>query len=153
MHRSLLRMVAVVSLLCVGMLAAGAAALASLQVPSYPAPQFATPVANAYAWVAALSIDFSTGTGAVTVYVHPNAAAASALLPPIDVFRVALGETLVPAKGQTPAITFPTLPQLQTAAAQAVQANPALDPFTAMRLVIYQNLVNHPKLAGSTAVP
>lgn len=122
----------------------------ALQVALYPDPQApGVSITNAYAWIAGLWIDFTTGSGTIEVYVHRSAAAASAVpLPPVaDHFRVTLGQPV------TATYMFPTLAQVQQQAATAAQANPALDPFSALRQVLYQGLLNHPKLAGATAVP
>ncbi len=124
----------------------------ALSIPSYTTPYSSTPSTDAYAWSSNIAVDFASGNGRVTVNVHPDEASANAGLPPIDQIGVTLGEVLVPANGDTPAITFPDLTGLIAEAAQAVVDEPSLTPFDAIRQVIYTNLKNHPKLEGSTDV-
>ncbi len=124
----------------------------SLLVPSFAAHQFATPLTNAYAWVSGLAIDFGTGAGRATINVHPDVASALASKPPIDQVTIGLGDILVPAQGQTPAVTFPTLSQLVASATAEQKSTPTLDPFAALRAAIYSALISHPLFVGSTQV-
>lgn len=125
----------------------------SLQVPSFTDQYHATPLVNAYAWITLLAFDYFTGNGRIEVSVHPDAASAAALKTPIARVSVQPGQVLVKATENTPAVTFPTLVELFTAAAAAQRANPALDPEGAIREALYQALLGHPLFAGSTEVP
>lgn len=63
----------------------------SLRLPSYPDSHYANPLADVYAWVAMISIDFGTGSGRVMVNVHPDAASAAAGKFPLDQVGVTMG--------------------------------------------------------------
>lgn len=121
----------------------------SLQVTSYPDPTSLTPIANAYAWIGTLMLDFRAnggqGGGWLRVDVNRDAADAAALMPAAAAVPVQLGQTLVPANGNTPAVTFPTFAQLM--------ADPEFAAaFATIRAKLYTELLTVPAFSGATEV-
>lgn len=125
----------------------------SLSVPAYQPPQFAAPIANAYAWIVQEGSRYDDGSGTLVFNVHPDVASANALKPPIDQVRIVLGQVLVPATPTTPAVMFPTMAQLDASAHALQQSTPSLTPMQALRLACYEAAVQHPLFAGATLVP
>lgn len=122
----------------------------SLQIPSFTPSQnqFAGPVSNAYAWINELHVNYVDGSGSVGVAVYFSAVAGNTPgCAPIDQIHIAIGADM--GHG----VAFPTLKEIIAAAAQAQQANPALNPEAAIGQVLYTALRNHPRFAGATQVP
>lgn len=117
----------------------------SLQLPSFTPPYSATPIQNAYAWIANLLIDFRAMSGSLMMSIDASASDAAAGYPPIQGIAITLGQTLVPVNGNTPAVTFPTLQEL-LADPEFAQA------FGVIRTKLYTQLLNHSTFAGSTEV-
>jgi hypothetical protein len=126
----------------------------SIQITDYPDPQGASGdvIPAAYMYIVQTNICYVGGTsGQVTAYIYRSAAAAAdGGVPNVDQILVALGEVLVQADGEAPAVTFPTLVELATNAATLQVATPSLDPFNAFRAAVYEGLKLHPKLSGLT---
>lgn len=126
----------------------------SLQITDYPDPQGVEGDVIPFAYMYIVQTDLcyvGDTSGRVIAFIYRSAAAALAgTVPSVDTISVALGETLVPADGETPAVVFPTLTELATEAAALQQATPALDPFGAFRAAVYNGLRLHPKLTGLT---
>lgn len=119
----------------------------SLEMKDYTPPFSSTPVPAAYAWIVDLHLNFQGATGSLNVGINYSAADAAAGLPTIATVPIRLGQPIAPG------VTFPTLVELLTAAAAAQQANPALDPFGAIREALYRSLLTLPAFAGATEVP
>lgn len=123
----------------------------SLAIPNYTAPVSLTPFPNAYAFIVGLTIDFAAGRHLLLVNVYRSSADGNATPPPapIDTLRLVLGAPI----SQTPeAAVMPTMAALVANAAALQQANPTLDPMTALRNAIYHALIVLPIFAGSTQV-
>lgn len=87
----------------------------ALSIPTFPNPYSSTPLANAYAWLAFIALDLSTGQGRVAFNVHPSAEDWSK--PPLGQLSITLGQDLnPPAAGgpPPPPAVFPTLAELMT---------------------------------------
>lgn len=122
----------------------------SLQIPSYPDPTSTTPIANAYAWISNLVLDFRAnsgqGGGSMMIGVNRSAADAAALMPAVAGVAVSLGQMLVPATGNTPAVTYPTFAELMSDPEFAAA-------FATIRAKLYTPLLSAPAFAGATEVP
>ena len=125
----------------------------SLQLPTFQDPTRATPIANAYAWISNLVLDFRAnngqGGGSLMVGINASAADAAAIMPAVAGVSVTLGQTLVPANPvatpPAPAVTFPTFAQLMTDPDFATA-------FGTIREKLYTALLQHPAFAGATEV-
>jgi len=122
----------------------------SLQIENYPDPTSVTPISAAYAWINSLTLDFRAnsgqGAGSIMVGVNRSAADAAALLPAVVGVPVQLGQTLVPANGDTPAVVFPTFAELL--------ADPEFAAaFSTVRAKLYTALLAVPAFASAIQVP
>lgn len=135
----------------------------SIDIANFPDPQGAATdvIEHAYMYIVQTNICYTGNTsGLVVAYIYRSAAAAAGNASSVDQIRVALGEVMVPAVqadpkttppvAAVPAITFPTLTELATNAAQIQAANPGLDPFGAFRQAVYAGLKLHPKISKYT---
>lgn len=116
-----------------------------INIPSFPDPSRTIPITNAYGWIAFEALDGNTGTGRITLNIHPDADSANAFLTPATRLDVSLGELLNPASPGEPAMKFPSLMELM--------ANPDFaQAYGIILYILYTALLNHPKLEGSTIV-
>jgi hypothetical protein len=108
------------------------------QIPSFPDPRDpAHPLIDAYAWLAGLGLDLSTGQGQFVLNFHPNEAAWQS--PPVAQIGIALGQVLGPG------VTSPTLAELM--------ADPEFAAaFATIGAKLYAVADLHPALAGATEV-
>jgi hypothetical protein len=151
-------------------------ARAALQLANYPDPQGAkgAVIPAAYAYIVQTNFHFgfthkapdgsdTVADGLIIVYIYRSADAAdNEEAQKVADFAVQPGELLVPASPgdpnatppvpPTPALYFPTVEQLDAAAAQVQQQAPppGLSPFAAQRYAMYQALKLHPKLKAYT---
>jgi hypothetical protein len=113
--------------------------MAALQLPSYPNPHDRnTPMANAYAYIGALTISFRDNTSTVVLHVHPNAAAWRDT--PLGYIPIQGGE------GLANNTHFPTLSEFM-GDPEFAQA------FGVIAAKIYAQAKNHPQCAGAVDYP
>jgi hypothetical protein len=109
-------------------------------LPSIPDPQDpTTPISNAIAWIAGLSIDFSNGNGQIVLNIHRSIGAANALAPPSSQVVIRLGEALDSTHN------FPTLET-------ALQDTEFASAWSVVRDKLYAWSKDHPLFANSTEV-
>ena len=113
--------------------------MAALRLPSFPNPHDRNnPVANAYAYIGALTISFRDNTSTTVLHVHPNAAAWQDA--PLGYIPIQGGEALA---GDT---HFPSLNEFM-ADPEFAQA------FGVIAAKMYAQAKNHPQCAGATDDP
>jgi hypothetical protein len=121
----------------------------AINIPEFPNPfDPNTPLTNVYAWLSFISLEISSGSGKLTLNLHPNEAAWQGQ--PLAQIDIALGEPLKDgdpnAEPPIAPINFPTLLELMTIP-EFVSA------YNTIGGILYQKALDHAKLANATILP
>lgn len=106
-----------------------------------------TPLTNVYGWLSFIALDIASGSGRMTINLHPNEAAWQGQ--PLDQINIDLGQLLKPAD---PAANPPTEAIFAYKLEELMAIPEFAAAYNAIGQILYQMALNHQKIANATII-